>query len=59
MASHRSLRRWALNQKSAQSPAQSMKELHELGRKKPGGLTFGSPGLGSQQLAKTLNLRPQ
>jgi tripartite-type tricarboxylate transporter receptor subunit TctC len=29
------------------SPAQSMKELHELGRKKPGGLTFGTPGLGS------------
>ena len=24
-----------------------MKELHELGRKKPGGLTFGTPGLGS------------
>jgi tripartite-type tricarboxylate transporter receptor subunit TctC len=30
----------------AESPAHSMKELHELGRKKPGGLTFGSPGLG-------------
>jgi tripartite-type tricarboxylate transporter receptor subunit TctC len=29
------------------SPAHSMKELHELGRKKPGGLTFGTPGLGS------------
>src|SRR5262249_7145650 len=29
------------------SPVQSMKELHELGRKKPGGLTFGTPGLGS------------
>jgi tripartite-type tricarboxylate transporter receptor subunit TctC len=29
------------------SPAQSMKELHELGRTKPGGLTFGTPGLGS------------
>ena len=29
------------------SPARSMKELHELGRKKPGGLTFGTPGLGS------------
>jgi tripartite-type tricarboxylate transporter receptor subunit TctC len=29
------------------SPAQSMKELHELGRKKSGGLTFGTPGLGS------------
>jgi len=31
----------------AESPAHSMKELHELGRTKPGGLTFGSPGLGS------------
>jgi tripartite-type tricarboxylate transporter receptor subunit TctC len=31
----------------ADSPAQSMKELHELGRNKPGDLTFGSPGLGS------------
>jgi tripartite-type tricarboxylate transporter receptor subunit TctC len=31
----------------ADSPVQSMKELHELGRKKPGGLTFGTPGLGS------------
>jgi tripartite-type tricarboxylate transporter receptor subunit TctC len=29
------------------SPAQNMRELHELGRKKPGGLTFGTPGLGS------------
>jgi tripartite-type tricarboxylate transporter receptor subunit TctC len=31
----------------ADSPAQSMRELHGLGRKKPGGLTFGTPGLGS------------
>ena len=31
----------------ADSPAKTMKELHELGRKKPGGLTFGTPGLGS------------
>jgi tripartite-type tricarboxylate transporter receptor subunit TctC len=29
------------------SPAKTMKELHEWGRKKPGGLTFGTPGLGS------------
>ena len=29
------------------SPAKTIKELHELGRKKPGGLTFGTPGLGS------------
>jgi tripartite-type tricarboxylate transporter receptor subunit TctC len=29
------------------SPAKTMKELHEFGRKKPGGLTFGTPGLGS------------
>jgi tripartite-type tricarboxylate transporter receptor subunit TctC len=29
------------------SPVQSMKELHELGRRKTGGLTFGTPGLGS------------
>ncbi|MBX9829824.1 MAG: tripartite tricarboxylate transporter substrate binding protein [Xanthobacteraceae bacterium] len=29
------------------SPAKTMKELHELGRKKQGGLTFGTPGLGS------------
>jgi len=29
------------------SPAKSLAELHELGRKKPGGLTFGTPGLGS------------
>jgi len=29
------------------SPAKTMKELHEWGRKKPGGLTVGSPGLGS------------
>ena len=26
------------------SPARTMKELHELGRKKQGGLTFGTPG---------------
>lgn len=31
----------------ADSPAKSIKELHELGRKKPGGLSFGTPGLGS------------
>src|SRR5262245_662404 len=29
------------------SPAKTLDELHELGRKKPGGLTFGTPGLGS------------
>lgn len=29
------------------SPAKTMAELHEWGRKKPGGLTVGSPGLGS------------
>ena len=29
------------------SPARTMAELHDLGRKKPGGLTFGTPGLGS------------
>src|SRR5262245_2585813 len=29
------------------SPARSMQELHTLGRSKPGGLTFGTPGLGS------------
>jgi tripartite-type tricarboxylate transporter receptor subunit TctC len=29
------------------SPANTMKELHDLGRTKPGGLTFGTPGLGS------------
>ena len=31
----------------ADSPAKTMKELHEWGRKKQGGLTFGTPGLGS------------
>lgn len=31
----------------AASPAKTMKELHEWGRKKQGGLTFGTPGLGS------------
>jgi tripartite-type tricarboxylate transporter receptor subunit TctC len=31
----------------ADSPATSLKELQEYGRKKPGGLTFGTPGLGS------------
>jgi len=31
----------------ADSPAKSMKELDEWGRKKQGGLTFGTPGLGS------------
>jgi tripartite-type tricarboxylate transporter receptor subunit TctC len=31
----------------ADSPAKTMKELHDLGRNKPGGLTFGTPGLGS------------
>src|SRR5262245_42880679 len=31
----------------ADRPAKTMKELHDLGRKKPGGLTFGTPGLGS------------
>jgi tripartite-type tricarboxylate transporter receptor subunit TctC len=29
------------------SLAKTMAELHDLGRKKPGGLTFGTPGLGS------------
>ena len=29
------------------SPVKTMKELHEWGRKKPGGLTVGTPGLGS------------
>ena len=29
------------------SPAKTMAQLHDLGRKKPGGLTFGTPGLGS------------
>jgi tripartite-type tricarboxylate transporter receptor subunit TctC len=31
----------------ADSSAKTMAELHDLGRKKPGGLTFGTPGLGS------------
>jgi len=31
----------------ADSAAKTMAELHDLGRKKPGGLTFGTPGLGS------------
>ena len=31
----------------ADSPAKAMAELHDWGRKKPGGLTFGTPGLGS------------
>ena len=31
----------------ADSPAKTLAELHDLGRKKPGGLTFGTPGLGS------------
>jgi tripartite-type tricarboxylate transporter receptor subunit TctC len=31
----------------ADSPVKTMKELHDLGRTKPGGLTFGTPGLGS------------
>ena len=31
----------------ADSPAKTMDELHEWGRKKQGGLTFGTPGLGS------------
>ena len=31
----------------ADSPAKTMKELHDLGRTKQGGLTFGTPGLGS------------
>ena len=31
----------------ADSPVKTMAELHDLGRKKPGGLTFGTPGLGS------------
>jgi tripartite-type tricarboxylate transporter receptor subunit TctC len=31
----------------ADSPAKTIAELHELGRKKPGGLTMGTPGLGS------------
>jgi len=29
------------------SPAKTLAELHDWGRKKPGGLTFGTPGLGS------------
>src|SRR5262249_38452211 len=31
----------------ADSPVKSMKDLHEWGKKKQGGLTFGTPGLGS------------
>src|SRR5687767_1731012 len=31
----------------ADSPAKTMAELHDWGRKKQGGLTFGTPGLGS------------
>lgn len=31
----------------ADSPAKTLAELHEYGRKKQGGLTFGTPGLGS------------
>jgi tripartite-type tricarboxylate transporter receptor subunit TctC len=31
----------------ADSPAKTMAELHAWGRTKPGGLTFGTPGLGS------------
>jgi tripartite-type tricarboxylate transporter receptor subunit TctC len=31
----------------ADSPVKSMAEMHDWGRKKPGGLTFGTPGLGS------------
>jgi tripartite-type tricarboxylate transporter receptor subunit TctC len=31
----------------ADSPAKTMAELHDWGRKKPGGLTVGTPGLGS------------
>jgi tripartite-type tricarboxylate transporter receptor subunit TctC len=31
----------------ADSPAHSVKQLHEIGRSRPGGLTFGTPGLGS------------
>jgi tripartite-type tricarboxylate transporter receptor subunit TctC len=31
----------------ADSPVKTMKEMHEWGRKKQGGLTFGTPGLGS------------
>ena len=31
----------------ANSPAKTLAELHELGRRKQGGLTFGTPGLGS------------
>jgi tripartite-type tricarboxylate transporter receptor subunit TctC len=31
----------------ADSPAQTMEELHKIGRTKPGGLLFGTPGLGS------------
>ncbi len=31
----------------ANHPAKTMEELHDIGRKKPGGLSFGTPGLGS------------
>ncbi|MEW6449294.1 MAG: tripartite tricarboxylate transporter substrate binding protein [Pseudomonadota bacterium] len=31
----------------AESPAKTLAELHEFGKKKQGGLTFGTPGLGS------------
>jgi len=31
----------------ADSPTRTVSELHDLGRKKPGGLTVGTPGLGS------------
>lgn len=31
----------------AASPAKSVAELHEIGRRKPEGLTFGTPGVGS------------
>jgi tripartite-type tricarboxylate transporter receptor subunit TctC len=31
----------------ADFPAKTMQEMHDIGRKRPGGLNFGTPGLGS------------
>ena len=53
--------------RAGRQPGQSMAELHDWGRKKPGGLTFGTPGLGTPShllgakilLADNMPLRPR
>ena len=47
LADHVSVQQRGGAHRAGRQPGNTMKELHEWGRKKQGGLTFGTPGLGS------------